>query len=524
MKTRKRISYWVIASLAASAIMGFACALRSSSAEGFAGSGKVGIQPGQGQDRSPLQPGQVESGKSGHRRGEQGSDSLGLSPSPGRAAAHPNDPEVIDALTWPVLDVMAGYYPWADNEFRTYLRPPDREESGRGRPNRFTLCDGDMVSYASPSAKRFLITALEQSSNKTILRHLLPFAGVPYTRLASIRRSLDDPLIRDLAVKAHSPTPRGFLDQIKQADPEGALDREAEVYFEPASSTSSATSRSPSPALRRRWARSRRGELFELRNLVAVKWRQRSRVKTSTAGRSASATSEARSSPLPSGPPGAAHVCITSRKRTSWCDGSRRSRSSCSASMRMPIAKQRGTEPPRSTSPGNHGRMARMVRLQSDGECRAGPRTMCSMPRGHPQKPSGRSFLPSDPTTSSLRRKPGPSESRQETAHDAAFGPFALVTKKRTPHAWHERCFLRSHADRHRCCRTATLTARRATFRQKKHIVVEITPFGGGMKLRLKGNSIRVRLDRRALHVPPERLFRLNPNSGLVRLTFVVVN
>ena len=44
-------------------------------------------------------------------------------------------------------------------------------------------------------------------------------------------RDLDDPLIRDLVVKAQSPTPRGFLDQIKQADPD-ALDRESEVYFE----------------------------------------------------------------------------------------------------------------------------------------------------------------------------------------------------------------------------------------------------------------------------------------------------
>ena len=62
--------------------------------------------------------------------------------------------------------------------------------------------------------------------------HRLSFAEAGhYTRLASIRRWLDDPLIRDLAIKAHSSTPRGFLDQIKQVDP-AALDREAEVYFE----------------------------------------------------------------------------------------------------------------------------------------------------------------------------------------------------------------------------------------------------------------------------------------------------
>ena len=171
------------------------------------------------------------------------------------AVAHPNDPEVIDAMTWPVLDVMASYYPFADNEIgRTYDLLTEKK-AFEGDRVAFLCAIANMSSYANPAAKRFLVTALEQSKSKTIRGICCLSLGATIRDLRPSAESLDDPLIRDLAIKAHSPVPRGFLDQIKQADPD-ALDREAEVYFD-ASSTSSATLRSPSPAHRRRWARPR---------------------------------------------------------------------------------------------------------------------------------------------------------------------------------------------------------------------------------------------------------------------------
>ncbi len=185
------------------------------------------------------------------------------------AAAHPNDPEEIDALTWPVLDVMASYYPWADNEIERTYDLLTEKNAFEGDRISFLCAIAYMSSNASPAAKRFLVTALEQSSNKTIRGISCLSLGRRYARLASIRRSLDDPLIRDLAVKAHSATPRGFLDQIKQSDPD-ALDREAEVYFERVvdefGDVTVPKRRPPTPL-----SEVARGELFKLRNLVEGK-------------------------------------------------------------------------------------------------------------------------------------------------------------------------------------------------------------------------------------------------------------
>ena len=185
------------------------------------------------------------------------------------AAARPNDPEVIDALTWPVLDVMASYYPWADNEIeRTYDILTEKKAFEGDRIG--LLCAfAHMSSYANPAAKRFLVTALEQSSSKTIRATSCLSLGRHYARLASIRRSLDDPLIRDLVIKAHSPTPRGFLDQIKQADPD-ALDREAEVYFERVVDEFGDVT-FPKPRAQTPLGEIASGELFELRNLAVGK-------------------------------------------------------------------------------------------------------------------------------------------------------------------------------------------------------------------------------------------------------------
>ena len=185
------------------------------------------------------------------------------------AAAHPNAPEAIDALTWPILEVMAGYYPWADDEIERTYDLLTQKKAFEGDSIGLLCTFAHLSSYASPAAKRFLMTALEQSPSKTIRATCCLSLGRHYTRLASIRRDLDDPLTRDLAVKAHSPIPRGFLDQLKLADPD-ALDREAEVYFERVVNEFGDVT-FPRPRPQTPLGEIARGEIFELRNLAVGK-------------------------------------------------------------------------------------------------------------------------------------------------------------------------------------------------------------------------------------------------------------
>ena len=232
MKTRRRIWYWVDASLATFAILGLAGAYF------FLPPPKgslAAVKWEYNRDATRIEA-RFQQAKSEAERQAITEESKDLSRSAFQralawAAAHPNDPEMIDALTWPILEVATGYYVWLDNEIeRTYDLLTEKKAFEGDRVG--LLCSiAQGTSNSSPAAKRFLTTALEQGSSKRIRGIACLELGRHYTRLASIRRSLDDPLIRDLAVKAHSSTPRGFLDQVKQADPE-ALDSEAEVYFE----------------------------------------------------------------------------------------------------------------------------------------------------------------------------------------------------------------------------------------------------------------------------------------------------
>ena len=162
------------------------------------------------------------------------------------AAAHPDDPEVIDALIWPLSNVAVGYYSWLDSEIEQCYERLIEKKAFEGDQVGLLCAITYTTSVSSPAAKRFLITALEQSRSKTIRGISCLALGRHYTRLASIRRGLDDPLIRDLAIKAHSSTPRGFLDQIKQVDPTHWIARPkctSSVF-----SASSPLSRCPSPA------------------------------------------------------------------------------------------------------------------------------------------------------------------------------------------------------------------------------------------------------------------------------------
>ena len=274
MKTRRRIWYWLFASLAISAILGFAGAYaflpppKGSLAE---------VKWECGRDEARRRPGieaRYKQAKSEAERQAIAEEGRDLTRSAFRralawAAAHPNDPEVIDALTWPVLDEAVGYYSWLDDEIERIFDLLTEKKAFEGDRIGLLCAIAYTSSPSSPAAKRFLTTALEQSPSKRIRGIACLALGRHYTRLASIRRGLDDPLIRDLAVKAHSPTPRGFLDQIKQADPD-ALDREAEVYFERVVNEFGDVTY-PKPRAQTPLGKIARGELFELRNLVVGK-------------------------------------------------------------------------------------------------------------------------------------------------------------------------------------------------------------------------------------------------------------
>jgi peroxiredoxin len=271
MKTRKRIRYWVVSSLATLAILASAGAY-------------VFIPPPKGslarvkweyaRDEARYRPAidaRYKQAKSEAERQailEVGWDLTrsGFQRALAWAAAHPNDPKVIDALTWPVLEVATGYYFRLDSEIERIYDLLTEKKAFEGEQIGLLCAVASSTSYASPAAKRFLATALEQGSNKTIRGISCLELGRHYTRIASIRRNVDDPLIRDVVVKAHSSTPRGFLDQIRQADPD-ALDREAEVYFERVVNEFGDVTY-PKPRAQSPLGEIARGELFELRNLV----------------------------------------------------------------------------------------------------------------------------------------------------------------------------------------------------------------------------------------------------------------
>ena len=236
MKTRKRIWYWVVGSLATSAILGFAGEyIFLPPPKGSLAEVKWEYDRSEARRRPGIEARYKQAKSEAERQAiaEEGRD-LTRSAFRGAlawAAAHPNDPEVIDALTWPVLEVAVGYYSWLDDEIERIFDLLIEKKAFEGDRIGLLCAIAYTTSSSSPAAKRFLITALERGSSKTIRGISCLALGRHYTRLASIRRGLDDPLIRDLAIKAHSSTPRRFLDQIKQIDP-NALDREAEVYFE----------------------------------------------------------------------------------------------------------------------------------------------------------------------------------------------------------------------------------------------------------------------------------------------------
>ena len=274
MKTRRRIWYWVAATLAASAILGFAGAYAFlPPPKGSLAEVKWEHDRNEARRRPGIEARFKEAKSEAERQVimEEGRELTrsGFQRALAWADAHPNDPEVIDALTWPVLQVASGYYSWLDNEIeRIYDLLTEKKAFEGDRIDLLSPIAG-ATSHSSPAAKRFLVTALEKGSSKTIRGICCLELGRHYTRLASLRRSLDDPLIRDLVVKAHSPTPRGFLDQIKKADPD-ALDREAEVYFERVVSEFGDVTY-PKPRAQTPLGEIARGELFELRNLVVGK-------------------------------------------------------------------------------------------------------------------------------------------------------------------------------------------------------------------------------------------------------------
>ncbi len=270
MKTRRWIWYWVAALLATSAILGFAGAYvflpppKGSLAE-------VKWEYDRGAARIEARYNQAKSEAERQAINEESRDLIrsAFHRAQAWAAAHPSDPGVIDALTWPVLHVVVGYYFWLDNEIERTYDLLTQNKAFEGDRIGLLCAFAYGTTSSSPAAKRFLLTALEQSSSKTIRGISCLSLGRHYTRLASIRRSLDDPLLRDLAVKAHSPTPRGFLDQIKQVDP-AALDREAEVYFDRVVDEFgdvTVPKRRPQTPL----GEIANGELFKLRNLVVGK-------------------------------------------------------------------------------------------------------------------------------------------------------------------------------------------------------------------------------------------------------------
>ena len=126
MKTRKRIRYWVAAALAISALLSVAMAyVFLPPPVGSLARVKWEYERDEARRRPAIEV-RYKQVKTEAERQAITEEGRALTRSAFQraqewAVAHPNDPEVIDALTWPVLDVIAGYYFWLDNEIeRTY--------------------------------------------------------------------------------------------------------------------------------------------------------------------------------------------------------------------------------------------------------------------------------------------------------------------------------------------------------------------------------------------------------------------
>ena len=141
---------------------GFRRACFSPSAQGLAGRDKVGMRPGRGQCRPGIEARYKQAKSEAERQAiaEEGRD---LTRSAFRralawAAAHPNDPEVIDALTWPVLDQAVGYYSWLDDEIERIFDLLTEKKAFEGDRIGLLCAIAYTSSQSSPAAKRFLTT------------------------------------------------------------------------------------------------------------------------------------------------------------------------------------------------------------------------------------------------------------------------------------------------------------------------------------------------------------------------------
>jgi hypothetical protein len=121
MKTRKRIWYCVVAALATLAILGSAGAyVFLPPPLGSLARVKWECDRDEVRCRPPIEV-RFKQAKSEAEREAVAEEGKYLTRSAFHravawAVAHPNAPEVIDALTWPVLEAAVGYYSWLDNE------------------------------------------------------------------------------------------------------------------------------------------------------------------------------------------------------------------------------------------------------------------------------------------------------------------------------------------------------------------------------------------------------------------------
>lgn len=184
------------------------------------------------------------------------------------AQEHPNAPEAIDLLIWSVQNVVAGYYPWYDDEItHSYeLLTKMGAKSDRIGP----LCYGAYsTSYSNPAAEQFLRTVLDSNPDRTVRGLACLSIGRHYRLISSLARKLKDPILGPPLEAAKASTPHGFLEGLKKADPE-ALDVEAGSYFDrvvkeyPDVTLPEPYSQTPIGELAR-------GELFKLKNLVVGK-------------------------------------------------------------------------------------------------------------------------------------------------------------------------------------------------------------------------------------------------------------